>query len=92
MTIIRRETFSMRLAPLIAALLLAACAHHPAKPGLRVTGLTESRTAVASAQESSREASVQLARIKTLSGRGDAKATLILKWLNRQEQREHARP
>lgn len=66
----------------------SGCALHPARIGSRVQGIAESRQAVASAQESSRETSAQLAQIKTLAGRGDGKAALILKWLDRQDRKQ----
>lgn len=81
------------------AVMLGGCAIKPAGFGPKVEGIREAQNAaaaqkqsLATATETSRLTSAEIGKIKTLAGRSEGKADIILQWLDRQERKQHAAP
>ncbi len=74
----------------VLVLLLGGCAHQPT--GLHVTGITESRQAVTSAQESGTAALRDVSRISALARRIQAKESVEAQWSDYQLRKKHTKP
>ena len=80
----------------VLAVLLGGCSIRPATIGPRVQGIHEAQLAqqsqaveIRKATASSALTSAEIAKLKTLAGRSEGKASVILQWLDRQERKAH---